>query len=288
MQRKKRVGQRLKWILGSLLVLYLAGMGLITSFQEKLIFLPTPLENDFDYQFETPFQELFIDAKDGAKLNALHFKAQNPKGIILYFHGNAGNLERWGEIAELFPKSGWDVLIMDYRTYGKSTGELNETALYEDAQLLYNEAKSRFSEKQILVYGRSLGCVFATKVAAQNNPQQLVLETPFYNLYDVAKRRFPILPLKSLLRYQFPNNENIKKVECPVTIFHGTKDEVVDYDSGKQLFQEISHDHKSLITIYGGGHNNLIEFDTYRKEISEVLASENTGREVPIPTGTNN
>lgn len=275
MERKnKSKTHTLKWITGSVLVVYLLSMGLITSFQEKIIFLPTTLDNDYQYSFETPFEELFFDTDDGALLNALHFKADNPKGLILYFHGNAGNLERWGKIVQLFPKKGWDVLVMDYRTYGKSTGNLNEILLYTDAQLMYDHAATLFSENQILVYGRSLGSTFASYVSANNTPMHTVLEAPFYNLYDVARERFPIFPIKPLLRYQFNNNIHIAKVENPITVFHGTDDEVVAYDSGRRLFEAIKRGDKQFITIEGGRHNNLIEFETYSNAIADLLKKE--------------
>lgn len=252
-------------------------MALLQLFQEKLIFLPTALEQDFEYSFETPFEEIFIDVKDGARLNAIHFKSEKPQGIIVYFHGNAGDLSRWGAISEYLAQKNWDVVVMDYRTYGKSTGALSETAFYSDAQLFYEYCKQYFSEKKIIVYGRSLGCAMATKVASQNRPSRLILETPFYNLHDIARRRFPILPIKSMLNYGFENNTNILEVECPITIFQGTEDDIVPYDSAKKLFDLVEKEQNSFIKIDGGEHNNLIDFEGYLTKIDELLGVENIG-----------
>ena len=143
-------------------------------FQEKLIFRPITLPQDFVYNFSNPFEELFLKAEDGAVINALHFKKENPKGIILYFHGNAGNLARWGKITEFFVEKDYDVLVMDYRTYGKSTGKLSEQALYSDAQMCYNYVLKQYEESEIIVYGRSLGTGMATYLASNNNPKQLI------------------------------------------------------------------------------------------------------------------
>ena len=106
--------------------------------QEKILFRPTVLNQTYVFKFSHPFEELFLKADDNAVINALHFKAEEPKGIILYFHGNKGSLKRWGEIAMFFAKEQYDVVIMDYRSYGKSTGELKEEYLYNDGQLFYN------------------------------------------------------------------------------------------------------------------------------------------------------
>tara|TARA_R100001369_G_scaffold51222_2_gene78046 strand:+ start:150 stop:947 length:798 start_codon:yes stop_codon:yes gene_type:complete len=249
-------------------VIIIAGMYLL---QEKLIFLPTQLPQEHTYTFEQSFTEFFLEAKDGARLNALHFKVENPKGVILYFHGNAGNLDRWGEITSFFTQFNYDVVVMDYRTYGKSTGKLSEKSLYKDAQLFYDYILKRYPENEVTVYGRSLGTTFAAYVASANNPKKLILETPFYSMTDVAKKRFPVLPVAQLLKYRFPTNTYMNKTNCPVVIFHGTDDDVVPYESGKKLAETLPKDRLNFISIPEGGHNNLIEFQEYKDSIEEVF-----------------
>ena len=239
-------------------------------FQEKIIFLPSKLPQDYSYSFSEPFKEFNLAAKDGAKLNGLHFKRENPKGVILYFHGNAGDLARWGEIATFFAQKEYDIVVMDYRTYGKSTGKLSEDALFKDAQLFYDYTLDKYKEEDIIVYGRSLGASIATYTASKNNPVKLVLETPFYNLLEIAKKRFPVLPVKWLLKYKFESNKYITNVSCPISIFHGTEDTVVPYESGKKLFN-LALSKKELITVDGGGHNDLINFKAYTANIDKAL-----------------
>jgi len=241
--------------------------------QEKMIFLPRPLDPQHEYSFEQNFEEFNLQTADGAVLNALYFPVDNPKGLILYYHGNAGNLDRWGRIVSYFPPQGYAVIVMDYRGYGKSQGKRNEQNLRKDALLFYAHAKNRgFEDQNILVYGRSLGASLATYVASKENPSQLVLETPFYNLTDVAQHRFPFLPVQRLLKYRFPSNEFIKDVHCPVTIFHGTEDQVVPLESGKKLFETIGENPAKFYTIEGGRHNDLIEFESFREGLAETLS----------------
>ncbi|MEO1486997.1 MAG: alpha/beta fold hydrolase [Bacteroidota bacterium] len=244
---------------------------MISALQEKLIFLPTKLDPDFQFQFQSAFEEINLMAKDGANLNALHFTQANSNKLILYFHGNAGDLSRWGLVAEELLPLGYNVLIMDYRSYGKSTGSLSEKALQQDAQLFYDWAINHYTPEEIVVYGRSLGGNIATYVASQNPVNQLILETPFFNLADVAQARFPFLPLKSLLRYKMRSDEFIQKVDVPITIFHGTADRVVAYESGKKLFDSIPHEKKTFYTIPDGGHNNLSAFPLYWKQLQKTL-----------------
>ncbi|MEL0457422.1 alpha/beta hydrolase [Flavobacteriaceae bacterium SZ-1-7] len=239
--------------------------------QEKILFLPTTLEQNYQFEFNYNFEELNFETSDGAKLNALHFKIENPKGIILYFHGNAGDLSRWGTIAEFFVEKKYDVLIMDYRSYGKSTGKLSEKAFYNDAQLFYDYLLKHYDEPEITLYGRSLGTGIATYLASKNKPKQLILESPYYSMVDVGKSRFPFLPVEMLLKYKFPTFKFVKNVSCPITMVHGTNDDIVPFNSAKKLFEVAPKTQAKFITVEGAGHNNLIEFETYRNGIENSL-----------------
>jgi len=270
---RKHLKSKLKYIVGSLLFLYVIFGGLLYVFQENMLFLPTTLDKDHQFSFEYPFEELFFETEQGGLINAIHFKVENTetrKGVILYFHGNANNLTRWGNIAEYFVEKQYDVLIIDYRTYGKSKGVLNEDVFYSDAQYCYTYLKKQYNESEITLYGRSLGTGIAAFLASKNTPKQLLLESPYYSIADIAKNRFPVYPINLLLKYKFPTNKILPDVDCPVTIFHGTEDLVVPYSSGKKLYK-LGLDNVELISIDGGGHNNLIEFEAYHMGIDEIL-----------------
>lgn len=267
---QKRLKRRLKRTAYVLLALYLMIGTALYFFQEKLIFLPTTLEQDYEFKFNYPFEELFFKTEENTSINALHFKAEHPKGVILYFHGNAGDLSRWGKVTEYFVEKSYDVLVMDYRTYGKSTGKLSEAAFYKDAQFCYDYLLKHYNEPQITLYGRSLGTGIASYLASKNNPKQLILETPYYSIADVAISRFPIFPVKRLLKYKFPSFQYLLKTNCSIAILHGTEDNVVPYSSGKKL-DELGLKNINFITVEGGSHNNLIDFDAYHKTIKGLL-----------------
>lgn len=268
----KRKNQIFKKLLLVALGLYIMIGTSLYLLQEKLLFHPTVLAQDYKYSFKYPFEELFLETEDDAVINALHFKAEASKGVILYFHGNAGDLSRWGIITEYFVAKGYDVLVMDYRTYGKSIGKLSETAMYNDAQMCFDYLKKSYTEDNITIYGRSLGTGITTKLAAENNPKQIVLETPYYSIVDVAKSRFPIVPVKYLMHYKFLSYNYFNKVNCPVTIFHGTDDLVVPYESAQKLFDTKNPGQSiSFITIENGGHNNLIDFEAYHQRIDQIF-----------------
>jgi hypothetical protein len=239
--------------------------------QEKMIFMPESLPQDYSYSFPGNFEEINLKTDDGAVLNALHFKVENPKGVVLYFYGNAGELSRWGIIVQNFVEMNYDVLVMDYRTYGKSTGKLSQKALYSDAQLFYNLLKKSYSEDEIVVYGRSLGTTFATYIAAKNLPNQLILESPFYSLDEVARHRFPIYPISWFLKFHFPTYQYFKEVQCPITIFHGTDDFVVSYKNSEELSKIKTKEKLNFISIPRGTHHNLGSYKIYIKTLDSIL-----------------
>lgn len=239
--------------------------------QKRILFQPETLAKDFQFQFDTNFEEFNLKTNDGIELNGLHFKTEAPKGVILYFHGNRGSLRRWGSIVTFFVNKNYDVVIMDYRGYGKNDGTITEALLYEDAQLFYDYTKDKYPEDQIIVYGRSLGTGIGAKTAAANHPKHLVLETPYYSIKDVASRWYPWLPTGPLLRFNIPSYQFVNNVRCPITVFHGTADGVIPYESGKHLYEYIKQEHKEMITIPEGEHNNLINYDLYHSGIDTVL-----------------
>ena len=261
----------LKIALGAMLTLYVLLVLALYFFQESFIFLGEPLPADYQYSFSSPFEEIDYTMTDGAIINALHFRSDQSKGIIYYHHGNAGNLARWGGIVQYFVQFGYDVLVYDYRGYGKSTGHRSEALMHQDAQFIYDQLKTSWNEDQILVYGRSLGSGLACQLASNNTPGKLILETPFYSLKSIAQWRFPFLPTSLLVSYNMLNWKNLQQTTSPIYIFHGTDDGVVPYWSGEKLYESVPKGQAAFTTIEGAQHNNLIDFEAYRQEIEQIL-----------------
>jgi alpha-beta hydrolase superfamily lysophospholipase len=262
--------KRLKRVLIALVSIYLLIMGLLHVFQEKLIFLPEEIAENYVYDFSFDFEEVNLKTADYETINALHIKAENPKGILLFFHGNQGNLIRWGEISSYFTQFNYDVFVIDYRGYGKSTGVFNEIKMYKDALLSYEYAKKQFSEESIIVYGRSLGTTFASKVASENNPKHVILEAPFYSLHNAANYKYKVIP-KFVLNFKFNTHLLVPKIKSPVTIFHGTRDKVTPFSGSEQLFKLISTSKKELILLENGTHHNVRDFEKYTIALKAIL-----------------
>ncbi len=242
----------------------------IYIFQEHLIFHPEKLSEKYHFNFVDEHEEFNYEMEDGKVINALLFKADSSKGVVFYHHGNAGNLESWGVRAIDFTSRGYDILMYDYRGYGKSSGEIkNEKMLYGDALALYKKLIYDYKERDVILYGTSLGTGIAAHLAKDNNPRMLILETPYYNFYDVSKFHYPYLPNSILLNYQFKTDRVLPVLEIPTYIFHGTEDETVPYNSSVRL--ESLSDSVTLISIEDGSHNNLNTFHDYHENLDIIL-----------------
>ncbi|PLS77646.1 MAG: alpha/beta hydrolase [Chloroflexi bacterium] len=266
----RRTGQQMLVTLGlSLVFIYVVICALLYAVQERLLFYPEVLPPRYTFNFSTRFNEVTLPA-EGATLHALHFTVDEPKGVVLYLHGNAGSVRTWGLVASDFVAHNYDVLIPDYRGYGKSTGTLTgERMLQDDAAIMYSYLLQRYPEQQIVVYGRSLGTGLAVALAATHDPKLLILETPYVSLQALATAQFPWVP-GFLFKYPFRTDRLIGAVKSPVVLFHGTNDDVIPYAASEQLLPLIRSHHK-LVTIEGGGHNNLRDFPAYQHHLAQLF-----------------
>lgn len=249
---------------------YVVAAIVIYLVQEKIIFKPEKLPQDFEYKYDAPFEELFFNVAPGVVINGLHFYVTNPKGLILYFHGNSRSIKGWAKYAKDFYRYGYDVVLVDYRGFGKSTGKRSEDEMLNDMQFVYEALAKKYPEEHLLVYGRSMGSGFASKVAADNNPRYLILDAPYYSFKKVVERFTPIFPHKFLLRFHLRTDLWINKVECHTYIIHGTKDWLIPISHSKKL-QQLNPHKITLIEIEKGGHNNLPSFYEYHNFIRDIL-----------------
>lgn len=245
---------------------------LLFFFQEKMIFFPQTLAEDFNFRFEEEFEERFVEMEDGKRLHALLFKAEDSKGVVFYLHGNAGSLEGWGGVAGTFHHLGYDVFIPDYRGYGKSEGAIeSEAQLHKDIQTLYEYIKAAYPENRILILGHSIGSGMAAKVASENYPKLLILQAPYYSIPDLVKNTPPFNIFPSfIIRYKLKTGKYLRQNQAPVVILHGDEDEVIYYGSSLKLQQEFKPG-DTLITLNGYGHNDFLTSQKYTNEIKMIL-----------------
>ncbi len=249
---------------------YLLLMLIAYLIQEKLIFKPEKLSADFEFKYDAPFREISFNPETGVTISGIHFHVKSPHGLILYFHGNTRSIKGWGKYAKDFYRFGYDVILVDYRGFGKSIGKRSEVAMIRDMQFVYDELCLQYPQDHMLVYGRSMGSGFATKLAADNSPRYLILDAPYYSFRKVVERFLPFLPMRFVLRYHLRTDKWIQLVKCHTYIIHGTKDRLIPIRHSERL-QAFNPGRITLIRIHGGGHNNLPTFPEYHNFIRDIL-----------------
>ena len=238
--------------------------------QEKMLFYPVTLPLNYKFKFKSEFQELFFKVDDKTNLNGLLFRADSSKGLVFYLHGNAGSVDSWGNIADVYLKNNYDFFVLDYRGYGKSQGIITtEKQLYSDIQIVYDSLKTIYKEKDIVIVGYSIGTGLAAKLASTNNSKLLILKAPYYNMIDLAHKYIKIMP-SFLIKYKLKTNEYITKVKCPIIIFHGNQDEVI-YEGSSEKLKKHFKQGDQLIILEGQNHNGINENIKFQTELKKIL-----------------
>lgn len=259
----------LKKMIQVLVVVYLLGMVGLYFIQERLLFFPTSLPEDYNYHFPYEFEELDIEVEGGITLNMLLFKAPESKGVVLFFHGNGGAIDSWGHGAGLYIENGYDVLYVDYRGYGKSDGRINsESQLIKDSQEVYEYLKIEYGEDNIIVSGTSIGSGIAARIAYKNSPRQLVLNSPYSSLVRLIREKVPIVP-GMIVKYKLETEDIIDEIDMPVAIFHGSNDGLISPSHALRL-KEINPQIQ-LHILDGYGHNDLSQSASLIREMGQLL-----------------
>lgn len=262
--------KKMQIIIIAIIATYLAICMLLYFFQEKLLFHPEKLSASHVFSFDGKFEELHIPTKDNEVLHGLYFKANNARGLIFYLHGNAGSLDSWGEVAGTYTRLNYDVFLLDYRGYGKSSGSItNEQQLYDDVQICYDSMKKKHAEENIVVLGYSIGSGPAAQLASRNHPGLLILQAPYYSMTDLVKQKVPIVP-SFILRYKLPTNQYLSACKMPVVVFHGDKDAVINYSASEKL-SKLFKAEDQFITLKGLGHNGMTDNPEYQQALASIL-----------------
>ena len=236
-----------------------------------MIFHPKPLPEDYQFSYAGNYQEVKVPTFDNKNLHGLLFKADSSKGLVFYLHGNAGALDTWGDISNIYTALNYDIFILDYRGFGKSEGSIySEEQFYKDVQAAYDVMKKDYPENKIVVVGYSIGTGPAAMLAATNHPKQLILQAPYYSLSDVGEHMYPTITPRILLKYKFETYRFVQSTKTPVTIFHGDADETIYYGSSQKLKEHFKQG-DTLFTLQGQGHGQMNRHEEYQKELKELL-----------------
>jgi fermentation-respiration switch protein FrsA (DUF1100 family) len=241
----------------------------------KMTFFPDTSTQIPREQLADHIREIFITTGDSVRIQAYYFSGKaRQEGLVIYFHGNAGNIcHRIGD-AELLFKTGHDVLLVSYRGYGKSQGRPSEKGIYKDAQAALDYAADTlgYPLKRTYIYGRSLGSTVAVHVAQDKELAGLILITPLTSAREYAKASH-MGPFQYIAGNAFNSIDKIGRMRCPALFIHGDKDEVIPYKLGKKLYEAYPGE-KKFVTVPGGGHNDLdfVNPELYWSSVRAFLA----------------
>ncbi len=249
-------------------VAYFALVALVYWQQERLIFLPSPLPPEHRYTFGSDVHEVSVPVK-GAVLSALHLKLPNPRGVVFYLHGNAGNLETWFSRHGFYRQLNYDLFMIDYRGYGKSTGCItSEAQLHADVRAAWQQIAPRYQGKLVVIMGRSLGSGLAARLAVDLQPAQLVLISPYRSLSAMAREHFAWVPAFAL-RYPLDTEALAPRINSPVLLIHGERDGLIVPSHSQALKAALPQAQVAMIA--NAGHNDLQEFDAYTQALASQL-----------------
>ncbi|MCV2483826.1 alpha/beta fold hydrolase [Flavobacterium sp. SH_e] len=252
------------------IVLYVLIISYVYFNQIGLVFHSSKLPKDFKFDYKQKFEEVNITSFDGSILNGLLFKAENSKGLVFYLHGNAGTLETWGKIAKIYTSLGYDIFILDYRSFGKSEGEIeNEEQLSKDISIVYKKVAEKYSQNKIIIAGYSIGSGFATKLALENNPRALILQAPYFNFLELSSSRVPFFP-DFMKKFSLETNLYLPKIKSPIYIFHGTKDQLIPIDNSIRL-KKLLNSNAYFYPLKNQEHIGVNENEDFQEQLKRIL-----------------
>jgi len=252
---------------------YILIMGALYFMQESMLYFPdrnivaTPEYSGLAYE------EISVKTQDGVTISGWYIPSGDEKGVLLFCHGNAGNISHRLRSVEIFHSLGLSVLIFDYRGYGKSEGKPTESGTYLDGEAAWSylvEVKGK-SPARIILFGRSLGGAVAAEVALRKAPAGLIIESSFTSVAELGKKFYPWAPVDLIARYKYATIDKVGAITCPKLIIHSRGDELIPFDQGRKLYEKASPP-KEFLEIRGG-HNDgfLLSGETYREGLRPFL-----------------
>ena len=256
--------------------IYLVLVLMLYLLQGRMVFLSnlpgralTASPNDIGLDYE----DVSLATRDNEVLHGWYITATNPVGVVLFFHGNAGNISHRLDSIEIFQELDLDVLIIDYRGYGQSSGKASEQGTYLDAQTAWDYLvnKRGIAPGKIVIFGRSLGGAVASWLAARTKAGAVILESCFTSGPDMADRLYPFLPVRLITRLKYPVKEYVKHVSSPLLIIHSQQDEIIPFDMGQSIFAAAMEPKEIL--VLSGDHNGgfLLNRNQYLAAIGKFL-----------------
>ena len=253
---------------------YLLLVAFVYLKQGSMLYFPIKEIGETPRDIGLGYQDLTLRTKDGVEISAWYIPAEHARGVLLFCHGNAGNISHRLDSIKIFHDLGLGVLIFDYRGYGKSKGAPDEEGTYRDAEAAWDYLAGVLHVKpeRIVLFGRSLGSGVAAEVALRKRAGALIMESAFTSVPDLGKKFFPHLPVRLISRYHYDSIGKVTRITIPKLFIHSPNDEIVPYEQGVKLF-ETARGPKEFLKI-SGGHNEgfLISGSAYVNGLNDFIS----------------
>ncbi|WP_028575184.1 alpha/beta hydrolase [Desulfonatronovibrio hydrogenovorans] len=253
---------------------YLVFLGYAYFFQHRLVYVPySSLQGD-PAQIGLGFQEVYIDSRNGNRVHAWFIPAAQERAVVLFCHGNAGNISHRLQTISYLHSLDVSVLIFDYQGYGRSSGKPSEINTYADARAAwdYLVGTRRIDPDRIFIFGRSLGGAVAADLAAKTDPAGVILESTFTSVIDLGSELFRFLPVRLLSRFEYNTLDKLRNISAPTLIIHSPDDEIIPHSHGQRLYESATEP-KHFQEIRGGHNTGFMESEvSYLESLDDFFS----------------
>jgi len=249
---------------------------LMRAVEDRFIFFPTRQLVGSPKDIALDYSSVHITTSDGVRLHGWWVPANPERGVVLFFHGNAGNISDRLDSIRIFHELDLSVFIFDYRGYGQSEGEPSEQGTYRDGEAAwrYLADERHVDPTRIVMFGRSLGAAVAAEIALQHRPRALILESAFTSIRAMARAAMPWLPVGPFLRTRYETLRKVRAVECPILVVHSRDDEIVPFEQGKALFDAAREPKAFLELRYGHNEGFILSGNTYTDGLEKFVSAQ--------------
>jgi fermentation-respiration switch protein FrsA (DUF1100 family) len=262
-------------VIGTVLAGWLLLNGLMFLAQPGMIFYPSSRLDATPRDWGLDYQDVWLETEDGLRLHGWYIPHTGSERVLLFFHGNAGNISHRGESVAIFHRLGLSVLIIDYRGYGRSEGAPSEDGLTRDARAAWQwlTVDQGVDAARILLFGRSLGATVAANLAGETRPGGVILESGFSSARDAANALFPVLSRLVILRYRLDAAGALAGASSPILVLHSPDDEIIPYHLGRRLY-DAAPEPKRFVDLRGGHNDGFLRSQPdYERAFGAFLTS---------------